>query len=420
MASPPVTATVIYRVIQFSKKLQSLDHGKKVIWISLFAVIGVVTVLFAHAATSTSSIEPETNTIGGVATKVNDVTASGGQAVQFGTTATTGGVLSIAVSGKNFVDAKGAVVRLHGANRSGTEYACAQGWGLSDGPLDTASVDAMVPWHINAVRVPLNEQCWLGINGLPATSGLTASSYQQAITDYVNLLVSKNIYPILDLHWTHDGTIRSTAQQDMPDRDHAPAFWTSVATTFKANPAVILDVFNEPYPDGNSGSTAAWTCWRNGGSCPGFSYTAAGMQELVTAVRNTGASNVILLGGLQYAGNTSQMNTYKPSDPLNQLAASQHTYDNQYKFCVTTACWDANYTGVGNMPYVAGELGDGYCTPDYPNAYMAWADAKGSSYLGWAWNVSDCSGFPAVVTSYDGTPTAFGAAFKQHYQQQFP
>ena len=41
------------------------------------------------------------------------------------------------------VDASGNVVQLHGVDRSGTEYACVQGWGLFDGPSDQASITAM-------------------------------------------------------------------------------------------------------------------------------------------------------------------------------------------------------------------------------------------------------------------------------------
>src|SRR2546422_3166294 len=52
--------------------------------------------------------------------------------------------------------------RLRGVNRSGTEYACAQGWGMFDGPSDSASVQAIASWKANVVRVPLNETCWLG------------------------------------------------------------------------------------------------------------------------------------------------------------------------------------------------------------------------------------------------------------------
>ena len=48
----------------------------------------------------------------------------------------------------------------------------------------------------------------------------------------------------------------------MPDADHAPDFWTSVANTFKNNSAVIFDLYNEPYLDNNQDTTAGWECWK--------------------------------------------------------------------------------------------------------------------------------------------------------------
>jgi len=70
------------------------------------------------------------------------------------------------VQGAQLIDTAGRVVRLRGVNRSGAEYACAQGWGFFDGPSDSASVQAIKSWNVNAVRVPLNETCWLAINGV--------------------------------------------------------------------------------------------------------------------------------------------------------------------------------------------------------------------------------------------------------------
>jgi endoglucanase len=69
------------------------------------------------------------------------------------------------------VDGAGHPIRLLGVDRSGTEYACAQGWGIFDGPSDAASVAAISSWDTNAVRVPLNEDCWLGINGVSSAYG---------------------------------------------------------------------------------------------------------------------------------------------------------------------------------------------------------------------------------------------------------
>src|SRR5580765_5032834 len=70
------------------------------------------------------------------------------------------------VEGNHLVDGDGDVVLLVGLNRSGSEYACAQGWGIFDGPVDGPSIAAMKTWKPQIVRVPLNEDCWLGINGV--------------------------------------------------------------------------------------------------------------------------------------------------------------------------------------------------------------------------------------------------------------
>src|SRR5215470_8869578 len=79
--------------------------------------------------------------------------------------------LAVQVSGNHLVDQNGTPVRLLGVNRSGAEYACAQGWGIFDGPSDATSIAAIAAWHVNAVRVPLNEDCWLGINGVNPSYG---------------------------------------------------------------------------------------------------------------------------------------------------------------------------------------------------------------------------------------------------------
>ena len=162
------------------------------------------------------------------------------------------------VSGNGLLDSTGSTVVLRGVNRSGSEYQCIHGYGFFDGPSDNASIAAMATWHINAVRVPLNEDCWLGINNSPAA--YSGAAYRSAITDYVDRLHAAGLVAILDLHWTAAGNAQSGGQQNMPDADHAGTFWTSVATTFKGDSSSVFDLFNEPH-------VVSWTCWRYGGDC---------------------------------------------------------------------------------------------------------------------------------------------------------
>lgn len=55
----------------------------------------------------------------------------------------TGAAPALRVSGNKLLTASGVGYRLLGVNRSGGEFACIQGNGIWDGPMDAASVDVM-------------------------------------------------------------------------------------------------------------------------------------------------------------------------------------------------------------------------------------------------------------------------------------
>ncbi len=323
-----------------------------------------------------------------------------------------GAAPSLRVQGTKLVDASGRTVRLRGVNRSGAEYACAQGWGIFDGPVDSAALAAIRSWNVNVVRVPLNETCWLGINGVkPEYSG---AAYQKAIADLVTELNRQGLVAILDLHWTAAGSAVALAQAPMPNRDHTVEFWRQVAKAYGDNGAVVFDLFNEPYPDGNRDTPEAWRCWRDGGTCAGMSYQAAGMQELVDAVRGAGAKNVILLGGVQYSAGLSGWLLDKPSDPRNNLAASWHIYN--FSWCHDSGCWNTYAAAVAQqVPLVLGELGEDDGGTAFVGSLMDWMDARAASYLAWVWNV--WHGPLDLIQDYRGTPTPYGQTFKTRFAQ---
>jgi hypothetical protein len=310
------------------------------------------------------------------------------------------------VDGNRLVDGQGHLVVLHGVNRPGAEYQCLQPGGLIfDGPADDASVAAIASWWTNVVRIPLSEDCWLGINHVPPRS--SGARYRQAIQAYVHLLHLHGLYAILDLHRSAPGTILATQQYQMADRDHAIDFWRQVATTFKADRGTIFDLFNEPFG-------LSWQCWRDGGTCADVPFTIAGMQTLITTIRQTGARNVIMVSGVNLANDLSGWIRYQPSDPLHNLVASWHTYGESVK-CSTPACWRHTLLPAARrVPVVVGEMGEYDCAHTYIESLMPWLDRSGIGYLGWAWVTSSCAGYPALISSYTGTPTNFGIGLRNH------
>jgi len=314
--------------------------------------------------------------------------------------------------GNQIVNGAGQDLFLHGVNRSGTEYACIQGWGIFDGPSDQSMIDGIKSWNANAVRVPLNEDCWLGIN---SSSAYVGAAYRSAITSYVNLITASNLAVIIDLHWNAPGTQQATTQQPMPDADHSSAFWSSVAGTFKNNGAVVFDLYNEPYPERSiTNSSMGWSCWQNGGSsCAGMRYSAVGMQSLVNTVRAAGATNLVMLGGLDYANDLSQWLAYKPGDSQNNLAASWHMYEGGD--CGDVSCWTAQVAPVtAQVPLVTGEFGSN-CDSGFLDSLWSFLESHDQGYLAWTWDTwgDNCSSY-ALVNDYSGTPTAYGAYYQAH------
>lgn len=322
---------------------------------------------------------------------------------------------TLSVRGNHLVDRSGGVVRLTGVNRSGAEYACVDGHGIWDGPTDTnAAVRAIVSWHANAVRIPLNEDCWLGINGVrPQLSG---ANYRAAIADYVRRLEFFGLTPVLNLHFSAPGGTVADSQAPMADEQHSPAFWASVAGYFKGDHHVIFDLFNEPYPDYNRDSAAAWACVRDGGTCLGVGFRAAGLQQLVSVVRAAGATQPVMVSGPQYAGDLDRWLPYEPTDPLHQLIASIHIYEPASSPCDTRDCWVSQIGPIAaRVPVVAGEIGAKNCSGSAIEPLLNWSDANGVSYLAWAWNVASCSGEPSLISAYDGTPTrSYGLGYRDH------
>ncbi len=368
--------------------------------------------------------------------------------------------LAIRVSGRSLVDEHGSVVQLRGVNRAGTEYRCVQdipyGFVTDDNSTDGTSaryagevVAALQTWNkpgsagnaINAVRIPLNEQCWFGHRGAaPAFSG---APYRAFIKAEVDALVAAGMYPILDLHWTATGSALAAQQDVAPNVERSLPFWTDVAKMFKHSPAVVFDLFNEPrlwcYSAACSDNYAtaasyAWGCFRDGCTytrSPGDGvedqtsgqFEVVGTQRLVNAIRDQGADNVILIEGLGYSNALDNWAKYKPIDPSNQIAAELHTYSSSGTSVNNVSHLDRMLSTDGltsDYPLLVGEFGESICSGQgtgFAEKTMAWADSHGYGYTAWAWDKGEgCSG-PSLVTSNAGAVSPYGAIVRAHLRR---
>lgn len=415
-------------------------------------VIGVRLLIVSHAQSPYASTNADSGNVTPPATTQTCSGTANGQCVVFGSAPAS---LGVHVSNGQIVNSSGQAIRLLGVDTHGTEYACTNGTGFSPTPLNSTEADAIASWHINVVRIPLNEDCWLGINGVPAA--YSGANYQNAIKNWVTAINKAGMVAILDLHFAAPGANEATGEWPMADYNNAPTFWTQVASTFTSTPGVIFQVFNEPFIGGTHPTSADWTCWLTGSvdgninSCPEtftspgstipVTYAIAGMQQLVNTVRATGAKQPILISGLEWSGDpcgvadtggnggTCMEVANLPTDPLNQLIVSLHTYGPTKTECVTADCWNtvATATKAAKVPLITDELGENDCSAEYMNQYMDWADQYDVSYLAWTWNVntstscvvgdSDESSNHDLLQSYDGTPTTVspdGAAYQAH------
>jgi len=354
----------------------------------------------------------------------------------------------VKVSGNHLVDGAGNTLQLRGVNVSGLEFIAVQGWSPAN-PWGGQTGDAtpnwttISSWKVNTVRIPLNEASWLDY---PCTDSTGATrdpdpghNYQATVKAAVTQATAAGLFVILDLHWTAPGKFCPLAQNPMADADNSIAFWTSIANTFKGDANVLFELFNEPFFFWMASGSDQWTVLRDGGTftqyvtgsssqyTANYTWKSAGMQQMVDAVRATGATNVVLVGSPTWSQDLSEWVSFKPNDPLSQLAAVWHAYPDSGtlgdpnasipKLGTDAYTWGANVLAAG-IPLVLTETGDhnapGTVGAPFVSQVLPWADQHGASYLGWAWDVwGDADN--VLIKDSAGTPTdGYGTYFHQH------
>lgn len=308
------------------------------------------------------------------------------------------------VVGNRIVDPDGRDFVPHGVARPSLEWSCS-GQALEGSAWIPASEFRMLrdSWRANAMRIGLNESFWLGSTGRQPQN--PCPGYVSAVESVVDAARSLGLVVILDLHWSDAGDpSRPAAQHCSPDRSSGE-FWQSVATTFGADSGVWFELYNEPHD-------ISWEVWLNGGGVvcsDGTRYQAPGMQQLLDVIRASRTSNIVLIGGLDWAYDLSGVPLWRPAGE--NVAYATHPYS----FKGPAEDWDRAFgTLASYAPVIATEFGRTTCdvADPYDTELLDYFRAHGIGYTAWAWWVGGC-GFPSLVSDADGTCTRGGCAVRR-------
>ena len=309
--------------------------------------------------------------------------------------------------GNQIVDSHNRPVRLRGVNAASLEYN-SRGEGHI---LKTVNV-AIHDWGVNIIRLPLSQDYWFGKSREQTDGGL---AYRALVREVVDNCVTQRCYVILDLHWSDCNQWGvGVGQHSMPDTNSV-VFWQDFAPVYANNPAVIFDLYNEPHD-------VSWEVWLKGGritdkpntrNAAVRTYQCAGMQELLDTIRATGARNVVIAGGLDWAYDFSGiLDGRQLSDPKgNGVIYSNHCYDNKGDSVDT---WTAKMErAAAKLPVMVSEFGPIRQTPGDRWLLQVLQAIQAHQWSYTAWDLHPAAG-PTLISNWDYTPSPnYGVYVKQ-------
>lgn len=302
--------------------------------------------------------------------------------------------------GNKVLDASGNPVLLRGLNVPSLE------WNPEGQSLFRLLDAALNDWHANIIRLPVKGDHWFGRHDLPSDRGAD-ESYRWIVDRVIAEAAAKGAYVVLDYH-----------HYRAPDED-AVRFWQSAAARYKNHPAVLFGLFNEPHG-------ISWDVWQHGGPVEyrnkkkgeTIRFESVGLQKLIDTVRELGARNIVVVGGLDWSYDLTGVANGHELDQRdgNGLIYDAHVYN-----------WKRNWTGkvlcvADKHPILVGEWGAD--TRDIPGTGSTAAKLEAPekwvpAFLGFmqkhglhwtAWSFHPRAG-PHVIDAYHMTPTPYFGAF---------
>ena len=328
--------------------------------------------------------------------------------------------LPLKVAGNQLLNSNGQPARLRGVNCASLEWSSE-----GDGHILKTVEVAVKDWHANLIRLPLSQDRWFGKAPEQKDGG---AGYRALVRQLADFCSTNNAYILLDLHWSDAGEWGKDIGQHNLSDTNSIAFWKDIAPVYKDNPAVLFDLYNEP-------SHISWDQWFKGGRITEtiehtnttLTYESVGMPALVNAIRSTGAKNVIVASGINWAYEVDGiLEGRQLSDPTgNGVVYAVHPYPHEYKGRgrETIAQWIARMEPFARkLPIIATEFGSMESKWPFPKAWnyndekwnQAMIDVLEAHHWNWtAWDFHPAA-WPCLISDWDYTPTPhFGICVKQ-------
>ncbi|MHB8682494.1 MAG: glycoside hydrolase family 5 protein [Acidimicrobiales bacterium] len=286
-------------------------------------------------------------------------------------------------SGTQILDGNGQPVVLRGIDYYGLAARS------ESATVNSDTFQKLHAWGTNLVRISLNEDYWM------SQSCAYDANYEHEVVQVVQDVTQLGMVALLDDHLTNPSDIGSAVcpkqvAEDAPSNPATDWFWTSVAATFKNNPLVAFDLFNEPH-------NISFDVWRSGGSANGIQ--AEGMQQLYQDVRSEGAGNLVFVEGNNWAfspppsgyllnGYNIVYDVHWYTCPDNPPPTCTYQGGDPYTDTSPLQAW-VSFQNQQQEPVFVGEFG----WPDQTNGTFISSVITFAENHGWGWD----------VFAYDGT-----------------
>ena len=313
--------------------------------------------------------------------------------------------MKLHTSGNQIRNEANEEILLRGVNCAGLE------WDAGNPTVLPAVLRAADEWNANIIRLPVSQDRWFGYSPEQKDGRATKESYRNLVDRIVRELAERRCYLLLDLHWSDRGSWdRASGQQKMPDQNSV-LFWQDAAARYKDCDNVLFGLYNEPH-DVN------WKIWLDGGECEtdGEVWEAVGMRPLLKAVREAGAENLCVLGGLDWGYSFKGFTDYNALLEMGgNIVLDTHVYP--WK----PLDWDADTAeAAAHCPLLVGECGHygDHANPvegkqklpaaEWVPRILAWIEEN--RYHMTAWDFHPHAG-PCLISDFDGTPTPWYGAY---------